>query len=880
MINLAKYKLDNSFEIKRHSYLPNKYIFALVDYFKNYKVHETFDFVSSMFDTSSGRKSAYIKLIKDYFITEHKKATQLKDCTYKNAKLFNPYPFSYSLENGKNLISEFLHQDDITIYPQITTYMLLHASFDDIKEFLNKRNSDINCGINQNLFDFVITRECIANQNEIKHEEIANVFFELILYVDIIESLVDNVKPENTQECVNTLNKLHLSDSDLKFHLDDLSEFKKMSIDEIYFHFGENVGMLVNVLNFYSENPRNVIQIAFKNYLSSLDPKHAEILRRRETETLEEIGQSEDRTRERIRQIEAKEIKNFNEFYFNNFSTKTKNLIFVFPEVTNVFQLNRFKNELGPLNDAFRNIFSSINYQGEAKYIKELDAVVESSNLISLFNKIVDEIFGNYFKEEDLDFKIKQFLLSLKDSGFNEENIRKYISCNYRKIDKCFVKKGFQLSKAQELDILLEKYFDNGLHYSDRKDMELLNKLSMYEFGNEIVTISNNARNDSHIIQEILRRTNARQVGRGTFIHVSKAIDIPMPLVEKMMEYLNTKGGSIAYSDLYSTFNTELLEIGITNKFELQGALSIYKDVLFISKRDYINPVFVDKTLRETMNDWILKEDGLFDYEDFTKEFKGAAKSVFISVITDCKVFAYYWGRGYINVNKLNISDEEKQGLFNAINFLINQYHNEYCSADELFGYIKLNMSEFIQRINLKYSYDLFSVVQILFSGKFKFNRPLVGSFNAIFENKYELVDSYLVSKNVAKLTKLRKFIDSKNGSIVVGYYPIYDIVVDKRNEFVAIDVDTIIRKESLNITEKEITRLDVVIDMLLDDKEELNIEEDIINKDIFAEFAGIKANKYLVFGLINTFLSEKYSLSISESTHFRGGTFYIKRLA
>ena len=64
---------------------------------------------------------------------------------------------------------------------------------------------------------------------------------------------------------------------------------------------------------------------------------------------------------------------------------------------------------------------------------------------------------------------------------------------------------------------------------------------------------------------------------------------------------------------------------------------------------------------------------------------------------------------------------------------------------------------------------------------------------------------------------------------------------------------------------------------MLLEEKSILNIEEDIVGKFIFKELAGIQTNRYLVFGLINTFFHNKYDVSIEESKHYRGGTFFIK---
>ena len=614
-----------------------------------------------------------------------------------------------------------------------------------------------------------------------------------------------------------------------------------------------------------------------KDYLKTIDKDDFVVLSRRERETLDAIGQDYNVTRERIRQIEAKEIEKFNEFYLNNFSSEKKNLLFVFPKISSIFPLDCLKEAMGEMNDCFRNLMKSIVLAGEAKYYKEIDAIVETERVYVFFKRVVDEVLGNYFKKSDLDERIEMCLDSLGDYGFDKETIRFYIQNNYREKEATLVKEHFRLSKVVEVDFVLENYFDDGFHFSDEEHIKLMNKYAFDEFGEEIFDLSTIDMSNPHTVQAVIERASARLVDRGTYIHSSKAHDLPMELVDKIIAYLKEKNRALAYSNIFETFQAELEEIGITNRYALQGAMSVFEGELFKGKRDRVLPVEIQQTLRDSINTWILSRPGLFSYDEFKNEFKGVAQSVFMSAIYEVGGLAYYWMQGYIGVDKLNISEEDKAKLKQLIEYLIAQYHMEYCSADEIFNLVNIQMNDFIVNCGMKYSYDLFSVLQVLFANDFKFKRPMVGSHDAVFETGNEIVDGYLASKSMVKLMKMRKYLDIKTGNTPDKYITVFEIIKNKWNEFVAVDVDTIVRKETISVSDKEVVRLDVIVEMLLEQKDTLNIEEDIIEKCFFKEIAGMQSNKYLISGLVNTFLHDKYEVS-AEGNKYRGGTFFITK--
>lgn len=248
--------------------------------------------------------------------------------------------------------------------------------------------------------------------------------------------------------------------------------------------------------------------------------------------------------------------------------------------------------------------------------------------------------------------------------------------------------------------------------------------------------------------------------------------------------------------------------------------------------------------------------------------------SVYMFAIYQYKQVANYWQQGYITLKVLNIDDNLKAELNKELSFVISQYHMNYCSADEIYNYIKLRNPQFISKTSMKYSYDLFSVLELLFADFYQFQRPLISSLDAKFETGDEILSKYLESKTIVKLSSLRKFLDNK---IVDKRFTIHEIIFDKYNEFIVIDQDTMICKENFNITEKELIRLDIIIGMSLEQKDKVDIQKDIVEKYYFTEIARFKMNRYLLFGIINTFLHDKYDI-VMETAMFRHGLFSVKR--
>ena len=876
MIDFNDYRMKNSIKYTKNLYVPKRYLACLIMRYKGEKVSTAFKRYLDIFKTNNSYRKEFDLFLKDNFEIFDKRIGTITNSNYKELELSCDFPFQKSILNGLQIAQDIIGGFDIANITDDVIRKINNIKLEQI-HFISSSKKIINCGIDQQIFDFVITRECLLNKYCMKSEEIAEQFYNLLIYSELYKTLITNIPSKNNADCLKVVRNLALNSYEPTFQFCSFEQIANMSISDLFFIVGFNIDTLMNILNYFSEDKDEVILKVMKDYIEKIGKNDFIILTRRENETLEKIGEDFNLTRERIRQLEARQINSFNDFYFKKLCSNNKNLIFVFPRVSNVFSLDSLKEQLGPMYNCFRNLIKSIKLLNDAKYYDDIDSIVETTKIYDYFKSVIDENFGKYFKKECLAEKINFVYNTLCVYGFDKKLIELCIRNNYKLKGNLFIKNNFCLTKSFEVDIILEKYFDNGFHFSDVNDVAMMNQYALNEFGEQIFDIDESDPSNVHLIQAVLERSSSRLIDRGTYIHVKKAPSISMELLDKIIFYLNEKNRPLAYSDIFETFKKELSTNGINNKYALQGAMSPFKEELFKSKRDYILPIKIECTLRESINSWILSRTVLFTYNDFKKEFKGVAQSVFMSAIYEVGGIAYYWMRGYVVVKNFDISDEDIFRLKQLIDKAIDKSNVGYCSADEIYNLVYSEMNYFLNKCKIKYSYDLFSILQIIFINAFKFKRPLIGTFNVIFESESEAIDNYLLDKNVVSLYEMRKYIHSKVPKNENEFFTIFEIIKNKWNEFVAVDCNTIIRKENVVLTQKELLKLESIIDSALEEKEILNIQQDIVDKNYFQEIAGMHANKYLIFGLTNSFLHNKYDF-FEEANIYRAGNFTIKK--
>ena len=223
MINLNNYRLENSIKARRIHYVPKRYLAGMLSLHTGEKPCSVFKIFEEVFNSNYPYRKGFDAFVEDtFYLDENKRIHSLKDEKYEGMHLSEDYPFTSSLNNGFRLIRGFLGVDSISDCPEEISKRLMHVRFSELADFLENKEKAINCGIDQNIFDYVVARECIANQESKNPQEIESEFFSLLIGGELLGTLFDNVKEENADRCLKTLRSLSLSTYDPRYEITSL----------------------------------------------------------------------------------------------------------------------------------------------------------------------------------------------------------------------------------------------------------------------------------------------------------------------------------------------------------------------------------------------------------------------------------------------------------------------------------------------------------------------------------------------------------------------------------------------------------------------------------------------------------------------------------
>lgn len=879
MIYLQKYIEENSFKINKYERLPISYVLGFICLNTHKKMSFIFKRLGTYYKTNASYSNEFYQLVKKYFdIGEKNRVLGLKQeykdlasiCKFYNYNLNPLFKIDSVLDCGLEIVKKMTGIDDVNVISEEIINRLYYFSYEEFELACITYPNVYSFGINQNLFSFVIAREYLITKKEPTYKEIEKFYFSLIYYQNLLPIIFDaipqSVKNENT---IITLKLLSILKPNPYFIIKTFDDLASLDLNSLLFLTGKNIDTLLMVLNYYSEDLNKFIPDLFKEYFNSLPAEIFDILSKRETMTLDAIGGLYNVTRERIRQIEAKALLEAEEFFNKNFVVSKMNLLGVLPRFKACFDLNTYKEQLDEYNDAFRNVLKNIKFAGTAKYYKELDAIFMSEEAYDRFSRQIITTFSSHCRVSNKDVKIDECVKALSIQNISRNIFEKFVENNYKLKNNCLFHKNVFGSKRYMCDFILQKYFDDGFCYNNTKQIEEFDNYLFEEFGVKILVGVKRP-------QAIIERCDAVLWNRSTFIHKSKYPYVPDELNNQILNYIIEYNAPLSYGDIFKTFNKELISLGIKNKYALQGFLSKYKGELFETSKDYLAPIGSNLTTREIMKEWIMSKNEFFSYKDFEKEFKGTANSVFLSILYELGNFAHFWFKGYICIENIKISEEEKYQLDSIVEKTLEEEELGYCLIDKIYNLVLVNMKDFVVRNEMSYSYDLFSVMRLLYPTKYEYKRPMVGKIGSKFKDLYEIIDMYVINRDIIELDKFREYVNSKNSQNIANSLKMFDILKLKRDEIILVDRNLACKKELVNITDKEIKQLDEILSILLKCKEKVSIQEDIIENMYVPEMGNMENNRFLTLGVINSYLSDKYNLEIGGGYLIKNGVFFV----
>ncbi len=652
-----------------------------------------------------------------------------------------------------------------------------------------------------------------------------------------------------------TINELFIANSLYYFNdvkdlpLDVFASISILNFDLVY--------KCINSILLTNEEFINDLRIS----ISSIKQHNLEVINYRYSQnkkTLEEIASIYNLTRERIRQIELKTTIKILEatenlaseaylFFHNNVKGHEK-------RYCNSRYLKPFFD-----TDMLYSVFLLIlsNSKWLIKYDSKLDIIYDSSLVTpnELAEEVIDK-FGDYIVKQDIE-KLNDF----------EKLV---VNSNYRNIydSDVYLKRG--MNKRDFWAIFINKFYPNGFKIMS-KDFDVLN-----EFMKETFNIRDYT--DSREIDSFITASpNYCLIDRGTYKARKFCVQLPSDLINKIIDYIIENKPTVYYISIYEKFKSELIAFGVDNFFYLKGLLDPELNENFITKRDYL--VFGDKLI--TTNESLLKfirTKTKFSIDDLKTKFPGVKTYVFKNLMYKeiSNNLIQVENQNFIYLDKVGLSFAAIKNLKDFIDKLFIRSGDMFLSARKIYARLVIEQKDLLNDLLIvKSNFSLFSLIQCLFPNDYNFRRPLIFKDKSIKLDSQDIViKEFVIPKDRFTTKELFNFMDSRllnRATVARTIENFHELIADN---YIRIDKETFIRKEKLGITEDQIKEIESVLDMIFDTVDQLNTQ----SFKGYQMFPALKFhwNKYLLVGIIFTYLSSKFEIVDIIRSNAIGPTDYI----
>ena len=333
---------------------------------------------------------------------------------------------------------------------------------------------------------------------------------------------------------------------------------------------------------------------------------------------------------------------------------------------------------------------------------------------------------------------------------------------------------------------------------------------------------------------------------------------------------LNQEGTIVYYDSLLHQFKDELYQLGIDNRYILKGVIDPELDKYFYTKRDYISKN-IDVKSNQSINDYIDKFDSVFTFNDINLRFKGIKNYIIYGVLYNRNDLIWLSNHRFIKTHSIEIDSLPISDIVNECEYLFTSMFSNQISSKKLFARLTILKPEIIKKLSMvKNHYDLFSLLKHILNNKYYFSRPFISKTNS--ENNHnDIIQNYVRKFEEFDKSTIDDYTSKMNIRDLYSYLEFLETMSD---EYVQYDIDSMIRKDLLNIEQHDLDLIEESINLSL-------VRFDKIETQKYRGYFLLpkfnkKWNKYLFVGIIRTFLSDKYV--VDNTTNFYNTTDFIIR--
>lgn len=404
------------------------------------------------------------------------------------------------------------------------------------------------------------------------------------------------------------------------------------------------------------------------------------------------------------------------------------------------------------------------------------------------------------------------------------------------------------LNMGDKYEIVLDKFFSEGLRLYQHKNMTLFRKKYYDLFGDDIISD-----NDRAIIARLTDRCIL--IDRGTYIR-NRNIDLPTELLQNILDFIaEYPFDRVMTNVIMHKFNIELNEIGICNKYYLSAILRKYFVDKFTFNRDYVIKDVNSLSFHSNITGFVEKFRKGMSFHDLQAHFQGVPDAVLYFALSEDDNIIPMYNKTYIHKN--NIIFPEQQSILSFLKELISK---ENIVADKhILKLLIQSYPDFIARNNVNSSWFLFSLLRSFFSEEFIFSRPHIIDIEFDLTNGYEALKSYFWGKKYIKLTEIKNYAKEKQ----IHIYDFLKLLDSYSDKYFILDKETLICIEEIGYSLCDFVYIEDLVVKELADQEYVEIKK--LNISNALPKSNVTITEWLIYSIIN-----KYGTRLAATTTSR----------
>ena len=693
--------------------------------------------------------------------------------------------------------------------------------------------------------------------------ELYNAFFEeyrfkeqIKKYATTIKNRASNIHSDNYNLRIGSwLNKdiaSHLSTIGIE-KVADILNLKTSDIVKIY--QSPHSKIIPSIIDKLKYSLLESLQEIFANCLvlkrKSGNPMHnwqecLEMIKMRATgETLASIGDRFGLTRERVRQIEKRYLCAFNDFYFNKRGS-VSGILRAFANSSHYLTVNELRGIFAENTNLF--VYFLKQADNNMDFIPELDVFAYQNDLnwYEETLKIADNLPESLtIQQADKIAQDATDTFADLDIAIPFEYVKTIILADYKSNGTIYSRSGMSLAK--KYDIVLRKYFPDGIHIYESSDMDRFRECYAKVF------------DDAHKLSENDRALYSRIAAVTILCDRGKYISIPDKLIseellKEICDYIDSSSKEIFITNtLFYLFEDKLIAEGITNKYHLLGMMHAAVPNKYFFKRDYISKSKEATSLYGEITSFIKNGDGSVTKANIRNEFPGIPDIIIAMATQDDDIIvgsAVYLPKDFIVNQSENIAIL-REAIFEMVE------DGEIHNSEDLMSVLSLVHPEIIEDFEIDSRYTLFSIIEFLFKNDFSLSRPFFAKKGIEIGKQEERMRDFLDGKDEVEIDDFMEFV--RDNAFVCG--SILAQLNAFNDEYLLKDKNTITRIELTGLNKYKAEYVDEYIDELIQGNEILVLRN--LNYS-FLPRINISWNDWLVYSVINKW-SPKYKVITSD---------------